>query len=167
MTPFLYSLITFCIAFFFILLGFIGVILPWSTGMQNVAIYFIQHHTAFIFLFGFSSLLIGAITAVNLWLNTQRQYYHSKVNGQTVSIDTELIQTYLYKYLKELFPGRDVPYRLQVKKNKIHITIDLPSTPDSEQEVLLERIQSELYELFQSLLGYRHTFHLEVSFHES
>lgn len=164
MTHLLYSLITLFIAFFFILLGFIGIILPWSTGMQNITVNFILNNSILIFLFGFCALLIGAITAINILFNMRRQYYYFKVGSQTVSVDSTVIQTYLQKYLKELFPAIDVPYQLQLKKNKIHVVIDLPYIEPSQQNATLERLQSELRDLFQSLLGYRHQFHLSASF---
>lgn len=164
MTNFLYSLISLFIALFFILLGFIGIILSWSSNMQSLAISLILEHSVLIFLFGFSFLAIGIATAVNIILNTRRHYYHFKVSGQNVSVDTTLIQNYLQRYFKELFPDVDVPYQLQVKKNKLHITVDLPYVAQSEQEVLLERIRTELRELFSNFLGYRNQFQLSASF---
>lgn len=164
MNYFLYSLITLFIALFFILLGFIGVIIPWSHNMQSLAVALILENSALIFIFGFSFLCIGIATAVNILLNARRKYYHFKVSGQTVSVDSALIQNYLQTYLKDLFPDAEIPYHLDLKKNNIHITIDLPYIEPENQAALLERIRTELRELFSSFLGYRQQFHLSASF---
>lgn len=164
MTNFLYSLISLFISLFFILLGIIGIILPWSSSMQSLAVTLILENSLLIFLFGFSLLAIGIATAVNILLNAKRHYYHFKVSGQTVSVDTALIQNYLQKYFKELFPETEVPYQLQVKKNKLHITVDLPYIAKNDQDALLERMRTELRELLSDFLGYRHPFHLSASF---
>lgn len=164
MTNFLYSLISLFIALFFILFGIIGIILPWSASMQSLAVTLISENSLLIFLFGMSFLAIGVATAVNILLNARRQYHHFKVSGQTVSVESTLIQNYLQKYFKELFPGVEVPYQLQIKKNKLHITVDLPYIAKQDQEALLERMRTELRELFSDFLGYRNAFHLSASF---
>lgn len=164
MTNFLYSVISLIIALFFILLGIIGVILPWSSSVQSLAISLILEHGLLIFLFGLSLLAIGIATTVNIILSSKRRYYHLKVNSQTVSVDTAVIHNYLHKYFKELYPEIDVPYQLKMKKNKLHITVDLPYSAQSEQEAILERIQTELRELFQHFLDYRQPFFLSASF---
>lgn len=164
MTNFLYSLISLFIALFFILLGIIGIILPWSSSMQSLAVSLILENSLLIFLFGLSFLAIGIATVVNILLNARRRYYHFKVSGQTVSVDTTLIQSYLQKYFKELFPNIDVPFQLEVKKNKLFITADLPYVAKNDQDALLERMRTELRELLSDFLGYKHQFHLSASF---
>ena len=164
MTHFLYSLITFCIALFFILFGIIGIILPLSTGMQTLAVNLILQQPVLIFLFGISLLAIGIVTALNIMLGTRRQYFHIKVQGQPVSVDSALIQSYVKTYLDDLFPGKEIPFQLKLKKNKISVIVDLPAIDESQQSALLDRISDELRELFTSFLGYKHHFHLSASF---
>lgn len=164
MIHFFYSFISLVIAIFFILLGIICVILPWSSGMQSLAISLLVDNGVLIFLFGLSFLAIGFATALHILLSTRRQYYHLKVCDQPVSVDAMLIQNYLHTYLKELFPDIDVPNRVEIKKNNIHVTLDLPFVEPENQEIVLERIKSELKEIFSSLLGYHQQFYLYASF---
>lgn len=164
MTHFLYSSISFCIALFFVLFGFIGIILPWSSGMQTVAIDLITQQSLLIFIFGVSMLAIGVATALNILLGMRRQYFHLKVQNQPVSVDSTLIQNYLKIYLNELFPEKEIPFQVQVKKNKISVTIDLPYIQEEQQSALLDRIANELKELFSTFLGYKEHFYLSASF---
>ncbi len=164
MTHFLYSLITFSIALFFILFGIIGIILPLSTGMQALAIDLILQQPVLIFLFGISMLAIGVVTALNIMLGMRRHYFHIKVQGKPVSVDSALIHSYVKTYLEDLFPGKEIPFQLQIKKNKISVTVDLPAIEENQQSALLDRISDELRELFTSFLGYKHHFHLSASF---
>lgn len=164
MRNFFYSLITFFIAIFFILLGIIGILLPWSTSMQKLIFTFLFDYSRITFLFGLCFLAIGIAVVLNILSNGQRHYYHFKIKGNSVSVDTELLQTYLQKYLKELFPRQDLPCQLQVKKNKIHVTIDFPSMEEPEQDILLKQVRNELKELFSTLLDYKHEFFLSASF---
>jgi hypothetical protein len=171
MNHFLYSSITLCMALFFALLGLIGVLLPWSEAFRGLAVKLILDYTLLMFLFGLSCLCIAFATAFNIIINMKRRYYHFKVAGGNVSVDSELLQNYLHTYLKELFPQSEIPYQLALKKNKIHITLDLPYIEPSKQSELLKRIQTELKQLLTSFMGYHHHFHLAASFqpapHES
>lgn len=166
MTNFLYSLITFLIAIFFILLGLVGIILPWSTNMQTLVTNLMLNYSIMVFLFSFCILAIGVATAFHIILSLKRQYYHFKVHGQTVSVDTTLIHNYLQIYWKELFPKNTVPFQLNLKKNKFHIIVDLPYVEKSQQKELLERIRQDVSTLFVELLGYRQYFQLSASFQE-
>lgn len=164
MTNFFNSLITFFIALFFILLGFIGILLPWFPSMQKLVLTFLFDYSMLTFLFGLSFLAIGIAVALNILSHGRRRYYQFKVEGNSVSVDTGLLQNYLQKYLQELFPGKDLPCQLQIKKNKIHVTIDFPFMEQPEQETLLPQLRNELRELFSSLIGYEHEFYLSASF---
>ncbi|MBA3238938.1 MAG: hypothetical protein H0T62_11415 [Parachlamydiaceae bacterium] len=164
MNHFFYSLITFFIALFFILLGFIGILLPWFPSMQQLVLTFLFEYSKITFLFGLSFLAIGIAFALNVLLQGRRDYYQFKVKGNEVSVDTELLQNYLHKYLRELFPENDLPCQLQLKKNKIHVTIDFPYMEQAEQQNLLEQLRKELKELFISLIDYEHDFFLSASF---
>lgn len=164
MTHFFYSLITFFIALFFILLGFIGILLPWFPNMQELIVAFLFQYSKITFLFGLSFLAIGISVALNILANGRRQYYQFKIDGNNVSVDTELLQRYLQKYLEELFPGKDLPCQLQLKKNKIYISIDFPFMESTEQATLLEQVRNELKGLFSSLIGYDQDFYLSASF---
>lgn len=160
----LYSLITIIVALFFILLGIIGLILPWSAAIRTDLIQFILENTLAISLFGFGFVIIGSILVVNLMQNLKRRYYYLRSQNQEVVIDETLIQQYLNSYMKDLFPHHDVPARLSIKKNKIKITADLPYASIEQQELFTHRMRHDLGEIFKNILGYSNEFILLVSF---
>lgn len=164
MINFLHSLISFFIAIFFIMLGIIGMMVPWSSTIRDQAVALIQQHSITIFLFGFSFAAIGIAVAFNILLNSKKSYYQFKVAEDLVSVDETIIQEYLQGYWKELFPENEIPSRLIVKHNKIHVIAEFPYMEIEEQRRLLEKIQRELREIFANLLDYRQQFQLSVSF---
>lgn len=159
-----YSLISFIIALFFILLGIIGVMVPWSPGVRTDLVQFILDDSLAISLFGFTSIVVGLAIAINILLNTRRQYYHIRSDSNAIAVDETVIQQYLNTYWKQLFPNNDIPNRLTLKNNKIHITVDFPHLPLSQQQVLLERIKNDLSQTFANMLGYHSEFYLSASF---
>src|SRR5581483_2426844 len=115
MTNFLYSFITFVIAIFFIMLGVIGVLVPWLPSFRTDLIQFLLEDSIAIFLFGFCFIAIGFAIAVHLLLGVRKNCYYMKVSSNTVAIDESIIQHYLNTYWKELFPENDIPNRLVLK----------------------------------------------------
>lgn len=159
-----YSLINLAIAIFFLMLGLVAILLPWSPMVRTDLIQFILEDSIAIFLFGFVFLIVGLAIVIYTLLSTRRSYYRLKGGPQSVQIDEQVIQDYLDSYWKQLFPQTIVPNRLQIKKNKIHLIADLPYVPPSEQRNVLDRINNDLTDLFGSFLGYREPFYLSASF---
>lgn len=164
MTHFIYSLITLFIAIFFVLLGLIGIIISLSSNMKALAASLILDHSILMFIFGLCILCIGAATVFNIVISSRRKYHNFKVGNQPVSVDTQLIESYVKNYLQDLFPNTETPSRVELKKSKLHITLDLPYIPLESQHDLTERMKSELQELLTTLLGYKQPFNLSVSF---
>lgn len=164
MLHFIYSLISFLIAIFFILLGIIGILIPWSANVRQEVISLISEHSLGISIFGLSFIAIGIAVVVNILLSSKTSYYQFTVGKSHVYIDETVVQHYLTEYWKELFLGQEIPNRITLKNNRIDVTADLPYVQPSQQEELLIKIQNELTELFSDLLGYRQQFHLSVSF---
>lgn len=164
MTHFFYSLISFLIAIFFILLGLIGVLIPWSENVRAEVITLINEHSIAISLFGLSFMTIGIAVMANIIINSKTSYHHFTLGKNFVSVDESIIQRYLNEYWKELFSGQEIPHRITLKDNKINITADLPYLQQQQQGILLAKIEQELTELFSDILGYRQQFSLSVSF---
>jgi hypothetical protein len=165
MTNFIYSLITFLIAIFFVLLGFIGVLIPWSGAVRAEVISLVTEHSIAISLFGFTFIAIGIAVAFQILLATRLSYYQFTVGNDKVEVSEEVILKYLNGYWHSLFEGQEIPCNVSLKNNKIHVTADIPFVALPQQEDLLEKIQKELSELFFDFLGYRQEFHLEIGFH--
>lgn len=161
----LYYLIVFVIAIFFVCLGIIGAILPWSTGLRTDIIEFILANSIAISLFGFGFIIIGGTMILNMVLSSKKKYYHERIGSNLVTIDQTVIEHYLQSYWERLYPLQDIPTKLSIRKNKIKITADLPYKPRNEQEEVIAQIKQDLREIFTKILGYPHEFSLSLSFH--
>lgn len=163
MTRFIYSLISFLIALFFVLLGIIGALITWSSTVREIVSVIFDHSIA-ITLFSFMLILIGVAVAAQIIFASRATHYRFTVRNQLVKVDESVIQTYLNKYWQELFQGQEIPCHVTLKGNKIHVTADIPYIEQEQQEVLLTKIQQELGDLFGNLLGYRQEFYLAINF---
>ena len=164
MNHFFYSLISFIIALFFIMLGVISVLMPWFPSMRADLILFLLENSVVISLFGFAFLTIGVFLVINIILSTKGHYYEFKVGQNTVTIDEDLIQKYLQMYFSELFPTEEVPCRLTIKQNQLHVTADLPYVPPTQRSLLTEKIKQDLKDLFSQQLDYNTDYYLSTSF---
>ena len=164
MSNFFYSLISLIISLFFILVGIVAIMIPWSEDTRTSLIQFILEDSLAISLFGFTIMVIGLAIAINILLGTRRRYYHITSHEAPADVDEAIVQQYLTSYWKQLFPGSDIPCRLTIKNNKFHISVDFPYLPLDEQKELLERIKRELRITFAKVLGYHEDFHLSATF---
>lgn len=164
MINFLYSFITFIIALFFILLGTLTLLLPWSERIQGLAIHFIHENQWSWNLFGLGLLTIGFGLAIYLWITSRRRYHTFKIGLNEVIISDHVIDDYLRTYFAKLFPTQEVPYRFTVKKNKLKVVADFPFLPIEDQKELLNKVSHDLTEILRDFLGYRKTFELSISF---
>lgn len=167
MRHFFYSLISFIVGLFFILLGVVGILVPWSPEVRSHLVRFIQEDSVFIFLFGLGLLIIGLAIATFVILSTRKRYYEIRSGENLVKIDEALFQDYLNIYWKQLFPKYEIPNRVALKKNKIYVTADLPYIPDSQQKALIERIERDLNDIFTRIIGYSHEYVISISFQEA
>lgn len=161
---FIYYVLVFVIAAFFLLLGIIGMILPWADTVRTDLIQFILENTLAIGLFGFGFFLIGLGVLVNLFLRTRKRYYHLRIGQNAVVLDEALIRQYVHSYWKQLFPSHEIPTQFALKKDKIKIIAELPRVSKTEQELLLAQIKQDLHEIFSKVLGYSQELVLSISF---
>lgn len=164
MSHLFYSLINFINALFFVLIGIVGILIPWSINVRTLLTRFIFEDSLAISLFGFAFFIIGLAMFIHLVQNMMRRHYRISSLNATTTVDEAVIQEYLNIYWKQLFPENDIPSALQIKNNKIHIAVDLPYLPIQEQKPLLERIRNDLMRIFTKVLGYREEFFLNASF---
>lgn len=164
MNHFIYSLISFIIALFFIMLGVISALMPWFPAMRADLIQFLLENSIAIFLFGMAFLTIGVCMVVNIILHAKKHYYEFTVGEHPVRIEEDLIQKYLQTYFQNLFPAKEVPCHLSIKQNRLYITADLPPVPSSQRDIIIEKIQQDLKKLFSEHLGYHSEYYLSASF---
>ena len=140
MNKLFYSLMSFIIALFFLMLGIYCLMIPWSASIRTNLVQFILEYSTTIFLFGIGFVTIGLAFIIHIAFSTKTHYYRLRFTGPNpIWIHESLIQDYLNTYWKHLFPKSVVPNRLTMKKNKIHLIADLPYIPLPEHKDLLER----------------------------
>jgi hypothetical protein len=158
------SILTFTIALFFLMLGIFTMMLPWSPHMRTELIQFILEDSPALFLLGLGFVGVALALIIHLILGATTHYYQLRSEPYQVWINEEVIQGHLNSYWKTLFPQSQIPNRLSVKKNKIHLMADLPFVPISEQKNILEQIKNDLAILLSKSLGYNDAFFLSASF---
>lgn len=161
------SLISIVISIYFILLGIVCLFIPWIPKLWVKLTQLIIENKLAISLFGFIFLSVGAAILTYIITTSKQRYYRVRSGKSPIEVDEQLIQQYLDKYWKELFPDHEIPNHLQLKRNRIHLSVDLPFLPLPEQKPLLQRIESDLTELFEKVLGYRREFFISASFQKS
>lgn len=166
MNHLLQSLINIIIALFFILIGIVGILIPWSINVRNLLTRFIFEDALAISLFGFTFFVIGLALVVNILLTNKRRHYNISSEKGSTTVEEAVVQEYLNTYWKQLYPTTDIPCHLTVRDNKIHIAVDLPYLPLPEQKPLLEKVRQDLIEIFAKILGYREDFFLSASFQD-
>lgn len=164
MNQFIYSIITFIIGIFFVLVGLVCLILPWFPAMQQTLIQFILEDVLAFSLFGAVLVLVGVALILYLVFNARRRYYYVRTEALSIAVDETLFRQYIAQYCKKLFPEKEIPYRMQLKRGKLYISFDFPPYPLEEQKPFLEKIKNELQALFLEKLGYRDQLYLYAAF---
>lgn len=158
------ALVSLLVAFFFIVLGLMGMILPWSVTARTAVIEFLLLNTITLSIFGFFFFVVGVATIFYIFETSKRRYIRITKEGYKTEISEAVVNDYLSSYFRELFPRTDIPFKTELKKKRAEITIDLPFVTKDEQKDLLEKIEKELSNLFRDILGYRKELRLIISF---
>lgn len=125
---------------------------------------FILQNSLLLFLFGLGVFIIGTALVIQIILSARTHYIVIRSGKNGVHIGEDVIESYLNSYWKELFPGREIPTRLLIKKRKIKVFADLPFIPEEDQKSLLEKVEEDLSKLFRDILGYPNELDLLISF---
>lgn len=166
MNPFFYSLISFVIALFFLLMGTISLLIPWLPGVKNSFVTFLLHNSIALSLFGISLVAIGVFMAINIILATKNRYYKFNIGPHIVKVDETLIRKYLETYFNDFFSEKETPCQVIIKNNALHITVDLPAVPQAQRDVVIEKITEDLKNLLSRQIGYNSTYYLSLSFQQ-
>ena len=160
----LHSLVKLVVALFFVLIGTIGLFIPWSVVLRTNLVQFLLEDSLAISLFGFTFIVLGIFVIANIIINSRIKRYVMKGEGGLTEIDESVIHEYIVTYLKQQFPSRDIPVQINIKNNQIYLFIEFPTHPRDEQQKLLEKVKDDLSKLLSSKLGYRNDFRLSASF---
>jgi hypothetical protein len=156
--------ITFIISLFFLLFGSITLLLPWSETIRFFVIQFIERQIWPWNLFGLGFILIGGALLAQVRFARKRHHYTITIGANSSTLTHECLDEYLRIYWKKLLPKAEVPYKLQLKKNKMQITAKLPFFPQAQQEELLKKIEKDLSALMRDVLGYKQPIDISASF---
>lgn len=160
----LYSLISFVMSLFFIIIGVMCGLLLWSPEARTNFVQFILEDSLTIFLFGLSFFVMGLAMIIHTIINTKKRHYFIKSKNNSLYISEDVFQDYLNTYWMEQFPKHSIPNQIILKKNKAYITAELPFVPFNQQKALIQRIESDLSDIFSRLIGYRKEYVLSISF---
>lgn len=150
---FFYFFISFIIGLFFLTLGVIAIVLPWSPSFRTEMISFILENSIAISLFGYGFFIIGVAIILNVYLNSRKHYYYLHTPSSDVVVDERVISQHVDSYFKGLFPGKQVHTRVFITRNKVKVLAELPPTPKPEQERLKIKIPEDMNEILTQLLG--------------
>jgi hypothetical protein len=165
MTHFFYILFIFIVGLFFLIIGFLSILIQTSVSIRSDFVSFILEDSFFLSLFGITCLLIGAAIVFYLMTSFKKRYVKIKSQkNNAYYLDESLFEDYMKNYWKQLFPKNDIPNHVTIKKNKVLITADLPYVPETQQKALLSRIDNDLKDLFSRLLGYHQKYIISISF---
>ena len=164
MNRILYSLCSGIFGLFFILIGLVGLILPWCAAMQRTFTRFIMEEGVVLSLFGSAFLLIGAAMLLYVILHARRRTYYIRGDALAIAVDEALFQRYLSLYGKELFPDKEIPWRLELRRGAVYIAVELPFLPLEAQKPFLEKLKTDLQALFADKIGYCGELRLYATF---
>lgn len=156
--------VSFILGTFFFVVGAFGIAFPWSPLLQQATVRFITENTLILSLFGLGFALTGLSIVIYTILNTRRRYAYLKTGKYTVALDEILLEKYLETYWKEKFPHHSILYTLTIHKHSLQIEANLPFLPESEQRLLLEKMNQDFTDLFGRVLGYPYDVHVIASF---
>jgi hypothetical protein len=161
---YLHSFLNLILALFFILIGIITLLLPWSETIRNTFVTFINENAWPWNLFGLGFILIGSGIGAYTALTKRKQYFSIKLGPCETSISEKVIDDYLRTYFTKQFPSQDIPYRFTLSKNTFHLTVDLPFVPIEDQKELLSKMEEDLQGIFREFIGYRKKLNFSFSF---
>ncbi len=163
----LQSVFNLLFASFLILGGLSLLLIPILNGFRRALIKLLTASPYWIGVVGAIVFLVGVLLLVSHLTMNRRRYYQLRMGDRPVTVDNAVVEVYLQQYWENMFTGQEVSSQVTIHKDRIEVSADLPAVPFSEQKALLERIEQELVELFEKVLGYRREFLLSVSFQES
>jgi hypothetical protein len=156
--------ISLLLACFFLFLGLIILLLPWSTSMQEGFRYFMTIHVWTWSLLGAGFFLIGVSLLTYAFYSLQKTSYTLNIGKHSIEVSEKVLTGYLNNYWQHIFPEKHVASRLVLKQKGIKVSADLPYIELSEQKKLLQKIDNDLAQIFRDLLGYTPAITLRIEF---
>lgn len=160
----LYDLMKGAIALFFVLLGIVALLLPWSASLSVRLEPFLKENPYLISLFGLALIIVGIGMTVLWYFNVKYRSYYIHIKPNITQVDRQVIRDTMEAYWKQRFPDNVVPMRLTLKSQSIRLIAELPCCSVDKQKQILEEIQQDLDYLFHHILGYPYDVLVSLSF---
>lgn len=151
-------------AFFFVAMGVLLFMIPFSAGFRQSVLDFVQGSTLLLCLSGMSLASIGGSVLYWLLRSHRRNYYHVETSGVTVDVDQEVFAQLLEQYWLRAFPTEKILSHLEVCENKVKVVADMPFVPYEDQKDVIRKVEEEVAALFAEMVGYKNEISLSVSF---
>ncbi len=160
------TLMTFLLGLLVALVGLFAIIWPWVPAFRSSMISWLASGTWTIALVGIGLFALGVLMVAGVVVQSRRHFYHVRMGDRAVQVDESIIEGYLTQYWQTLFPGKEVNNRIRIKREKIYVSCDLPAVPFDQQKAILQRVDTDLSEIFSKVLDYRKEFWFTASFSE-
>lgn len=151
-------------ALFFLLLGILALLLPWSNSVVEITLSSMREYRWIFTLFGASLVLVGIALIGQIYLASQKKYLTIKTGDNPVFASDSVVRDSLHAYWENLFPEQEIPCRVDIKKNRIFLYVDLPYYPQDKRADFLKKVERELSILLKELFAYTKSLHLKISF---
>jgi hypothetical protein len=151
-------------ALFFLLCGLMVLVLPWSHAALEMAVNSIHTYRWLFTFFGIGLLLVSIALFGQIYLSSQRKYLSIRTGDNPIDASDAVIRDTLKSYWENLFPDQEIPCKVDIKKNRIFLSVDLPYYPKEKQSDFLKKIERELSILLKEMFAYTKSLHLKISF---
>ena len=149
---------------FLALTGVILLLLANSSEFKGLFLALVHESSSLFTLSGSLLIVLSVCLAMSLSGLTSKKYLEIKMGKNRISIDEHLVEQLLQGFWQSLYPEKDIPQQVLVKKNKIEVIVALPATAEEKQQNLLAKIETHISHLFEDKLGYTDEFILLVNF---
>lgn len=162
-----YWMFSVIIGAFFLLIGAVGLALPWSEIMRTEMITFLLEDSIIIPSFGLGCLIIGLSILIYTFFSTRQRYIDIRTGELAVTLNENVIRHYVDAYWKDVFPCYTISSSIKIKKRGIYINAHLPALSQKEQVAFTDQVQNDLGDIFGRLLGYPHEVFLTATIDQS
>ena len=108
-------------------------------------------------------MILAAILFVGLYAMNKKHYYQVDMQSHKTTVDEDIVQMYVEKYWKEVFPDQKISAKVLLHRGqKIEIIGEFPDVAQERQNELLEKMEFDLSAIFKQNLGYGQDFKLTV-----
>lgn len=149
---------------FFLVMGGIGILIPWAPALQRELVYFFQENHAVVFVLGAGFALIGLGILLGQYYRLKKRVFHLKRGSFSIDLNEKVFRQCLDKYWKNRYPRIAIAHQLQMKRGKVVMHAELPDVPEAQRQSVLKSIQDDLEDLFIRVLGYQGTLQFNAQF---